>query len=239
MRKTVKTPGTSWGSVFGGWLAALGALTITFPIAAAFSLMAPAAQARVDDPTIALPLVLALFVSWIAGGWVAGRMAGYRRSWHGLMSAIWGLFVALVAGLVAGGNADALANAGATLRGLDLTAFENATVFGAILGFVAVIFGGWLGGLLAPSPAVAEVARERGPDVERHIPARERTVVVARPGPVVDRRVDRTEEPTFWERLTAHDRELEAARRGETNVPPAAETRPAGEARTEDAEIRR
>src|SRR5919204_4316218 len=104
---------TAWGAVLGGWLAALGSLAIFFPIAALAAGFTPAAQARVDDPTLAFPLVLALFVSWLIGGYVGGRMAGYRRSWHGLMSAIWGLFVALVVALVAGGSAGNLGNVSA------------------------------------------------------------------------------------------------------------------------------
>src|SRR5439155_11410939 len=132
---------TSWGSVLGGWLAALGSLAIFFPIAALAAGVSPAAQARVDDPTLALPLVLALFVSWLIGGYVAGRMAGYRRSWHGLMSAIWGLFVGLVIALVAGGNAGDFASVGASLPRVDLGDFGNATVFGFALGIAGVILG--------------------------------------------------------------------------------------------------
>src|SRR5205085_142251 len=83
-------------------VAALSSLAIFFPLAALAAGFTPAAQARIDDPTLAFPLVLALFISWLFGGYVAGRMSGYRRSWHGLMSAIWGLFVALVIALIAG-----------------------------------------------------------------------------------------------------------------------------------------
>lgn len=149
---------TSWGSVLGGWLAALGALAIFFPIAAIGAGMSPAAQARVDDPTLAFPLVVALFVSWLIGGYVAGRMAGFRRSWHGLMSAVWGLFVGLVVALVAGGSAGSFASAGASLPPLDVSAFESATVLGFVLGLAGVVLGGWSGGVLSPPPftAVAE-----------------------------------------------------------------------------------
>ena len=234
MTTVIRPRSTSWGAVLGGWLAALGALTITFPLAAMGMLMSPAAQARVDDPTLALPLILAFFVSWIIGGYVAGRLAGYRRSWHGLMSAIWGLFVALVVGLVAGGNAGNFANAGASLSNLDVAPFGNATVFGFILGIVAVIVGGWLGGVLAPAPMVMEV---REPVVERRAPVVERGPVTTTRA-TVDRRA-RVEEPTFWERLTGRDRE--AAAPDEALVPPAQETRAGGDgvARRDDAEVRR
>ena len=219
---------TSWGAVLGGWLAALGSLAIFFPIAALAAGFTPAAQARVDDPTLAFPLVLALFVSWIIGGYVAGRMAGYRRSWHGLMSAVWGLFVALVVALIAGGNAGNFANVSASLPRLDVSGFGNATVFGFVLGIAATIVGGWLGGMLAPSPYVPAVApRER-----EAVAARREPVVVRRERepvrePVRERPVRKTE-PTFWDRLTGRDervetereREVAARERDDALVPP-------------------
>ncbi|HYY54351.1 MAG TPA: TIGR04086 family membrane protein [Candidatus Dormibacteraeota bacterium] len=204
---------TSWGAVLGGWLAALGSLAIFFPLAALAAGFTPAAQARVDDPTLAFPLVLALFLSWLIGGYVAGRMSGYRRSWHGLMSAIWGLFVALVVALVAGGNAGAFSNLGASMPRLDVSAFGNAAVFGFVLGIAATIIAGWLGGLLAPPPYVPAVA-------PREAVATRREPVVARREPVMPRRdvvrerPVREREPSFWDRLTGRDRE--AARERET-----------------------
>lgn len=206
----VQPRGTSWGSVLGGWLAALGALTLVFPAAALVAAISPAAQARIDDPTLAVPLVLAVFIAWLIGGYVAGRMAGYRRSWHGLMSAIWGLFVALLAGLIAGTGAGLFAG---SLPTIDISAYGNATVFGFVLGMVGVILGGWLGGLLSPAPAprVAEPVRER---------------VVERPAPVLERsrlREPSSREPTFEEQMTGRAPEAAGVREREKEalVPPA------------------
>src|SRR5437870_7988905 len=53
--------------------------------------------------------------------------------------------------------------------GLNVDSFGNALTFEALLGFLAAIFGGWLGGVLAPSHAVVPVtappyvSREAGP----------------------------------------------------------------------------
>src|SRR5919201_944822 len=223
---------TSWGAVLGGWLAALGALAIFFPLAALGVGYAPAAQARVDDPTLAFPLVLALFISWLIGGYVAGRMSGYRRSWHGLMSAIWGLFVALVIALIAGGNAGSFSNVSASLPRLDISAFGNVAVFGFVLGIVATIIGGWLGGLLSPAPyvpAAAPAVVERGPVVARREPVVERREPVAARDRAVARD-ERASEPSFWDKLTGRDREVVReersgeARSGEALVPPARTT---------------
>ena len=54
------------------------------------------------------------------------------------------------------------------VAGLNVDSLGNALTFGALLGFLAAIFGGWLGGVLAPSHGVVPVtapyvAREAGP----------------------------------------------------------------------------
>lgn len=225
---------TSWGAVLGGWFAALGALAILFPLAAVAGGFAPTGQPRIDDPTLALPLVLALFASWLIGGYVGGRMAGYRRSWHGLMSAVWGLFVALVVALVAGGSA-AVAPAAVSLPGLDVSGFGNAAVFGFVLGILSSVVGGWLGGLLSPAPFVpaaaqGKVVAARGPRmVERREPVPSRPAQSVARGPST-----RVAEPSFWDKLTgrgetarqpdvARERELTAdrEREAEPRVPPA------------------
>src|SRR2546428_6140437 len=74
----VRPRATSWGSVFGGWLAALGSLAIFFPLGALGAGMSPAGQMRADDPALAFPLVLALFVSWLIGGVCFGPLARGR-----------------------------------------------------------------------------------------------------------------------------------------------------------------
>ncbi len=150
---------TSWGSVLGGWLATLGAITIMVPLASLLVGALPALQSGVDDPTLALPVVIALFVASLIGGYVAGRLAGYRTSWHGLMSAIWGLFIGLLGPLVAPAAASSLGLL-ATMPGLDTATFANAVTFGGMLGFAALVVGGWLGGVLAPKHAVVREVRE-------------------------------------------------------------------------------
>lgn len=178
---------TSPVSVLGGWLAALGALTIALPLAALAIGTLPAVSAGVDDPLVALPAIAALFVAYFAGGYVAGRMAGYRTSWHGLMSAIWGLFIALVGLVVAPLVAENLGLL-ATLPRLDAETFGSAVTFGAILGFAAVVVGGWLGGVLAPTHAAF---------VERAVVTRE----VPAEGTVPVREAHRARRPSLFDRI--------------------------------------
>ncbi len=97
-------------------------------------------------------------------------MAGYRTSWHGMMTAFFTLFVLLVLmllgiaadnGLFAASGIRSAADIIPGVRDLNLYALGDALTFGAILGFLAAIFGGWLGGLLAPSHVVSVVAPVR------------------------------------------------------------------------------
>ena len=156
---------TSWGAVLGGWVATIGASVIFAPVVAGL-LVVPGTPAS-GDIAVAVPVVLGLFLSYIVGGYVAGRMAGYRTSWHGMMTAFFTLFVLGVLmllgiaadnGLFAPSGIRSAADIIPGVHGLNLYAFGDALTFGAILGFLAAIFGGWLGGLLAPSHAVAVVA---------------------------------------------------------------------------------
>jgi hypothetical protein len=164
----VRPASTSWGAVLGGWVATIGASVIFAPIVAGL-LVVPGAPAT-GDIAVAVPVVLGLFLSYIVGGYVAGRMAGYRTSWHGMMTAFFTLFVLLVLmllgvaadnGLFAASGIRSAADVIPGVRDLNLYALGDALTFGAILGFLAAIFGGWLGGLLAPSHVVAAAAPVR------------------------------------------------------------------------------
>ena len=166
-------PATSWMSVLGGWIATIGAMALVAPAVAGILVGATVAN---NDVVPAIPVVIGIFISYLIGGYVAGRMAGYRTSWHGMLTAFFSLFVLLVLVLVSYGAANgAFAGIGVNnltdlvpgAAGLNIDSLGNALTFGALLGFLAAIFGGWLGGVLAPShvvPVAAPyVAREAGP----------------------------------------------------------------------------
>jgi hypothetical protein len=140
-----------------------------------------------------VPVVLGILLSYMVGGYVAGRMAGYRTSWHGMLTAFFSLLVLLVILLIAG-LADRGVFADSGIRSLtdiipgasalNVDSVGNALSFGAILGFLAAIFGGWLGGLLAPSHAVVTTAPVVAPSPVSTAPMEaptERTVVRDRP----------------------------------------------------------
>jgi hypothetical protein len=164
-------PATSWMSVLGGWIATIGAMALVAPAVAGVLV---SANIGTNEITSAVPVVIGIFISYLIGGYVAGRMAGYRTSWHGMLTAFFSLFVFLVVVLVSYAAANG-AFTGVSVNmtdlvpgasGLNVDSLGNALTFGALLGFLAAILGGWLGGVLAPSQvavATPYVAREAGP----------------------------------------------------------------------------
>jgi hypothetical protein len=152
----VRPSATSWGAVLGGWLGAVGAAALVAPVVAGIL----AGRTVVpNDLGLAVPVVIGLVIAYLLGGYISGRMAGYNTSWHGMMTAFFGLLVTLGvllvaaaadAGLLAASGVRSLADVFPGIRQLDVRTLENTLTFGAVLGFLATIFAGWLGGLLAP-----------------------------------------------------------------------------------------
>ena len=169
-------PATSWMSVLGGWIATIGAMALVAPAVAAVLVGANPGLGS-NDIVPAVPVIIGIFVSYLIGGYVAGRMAGYRTSWHGMLTAFFSLFVlgvlvlasyAAANGTFTGFGANDLNTLVPGVAGLNVDSLGNALTFGALLGFLAAIFAGWLGGVLAPSHGVVPVtapyvAREAGP----------------------------------------------------------------------------
>ena len=173
MNAVLVRPATSWMSVLGGWIATIGAMALVAPAVAGVLFGASVAN---NDIAPAIPVVVGIFVSYLIGGYVAGRMAGYLTSWHGMLTAFFSLFVlgvlvltsyAAANGMFAGIGVNNLTDLVPGAAGLNVDSLGNALTFGALLGFLAAILGGWLGGLLAPSHpfpiAASYVAREAGP----------------------------------------------------------------------------
>lgn len=187
----VRRSGTSWISVIGGWIASIGTAALLSPLVGGF---VATRGGTPDDLALAVPAVLGVLLAYLVGGYVAGRMAGYSTSWHGLMTAFFGLFVVLAV-ILAGvavergylGDVRIVMPAG-------LPAIGDAITFGAILGFLAAIFAGWLGGLLAPTRAVPVPASHVdhvtpvAPVTSASVVTGEERVVVRDPEPVPTRR---------------------------------------------------
>ncbi|HEV8469484.1 MAG TPA: TIGR04086 family membrane protein [Candidatus Limnocylindria bacterium] len=188
-------------SVLGGWIATIGAAALVAP---AIAFLLARVQIGTNDLAPAVPVVIGIFISYLIGGYVAGRMAGYRTSWHGMMTAFFNLFVLLVIallayaadhGFLAGLGVNALADIVPGARDWSVDSTGNALTFGALLGFLAAIFAGWLGGVLAPSHAVVPTAAPYVGPARGPVPAR--SVGVPPPGRTVKREVVRERDPAL------------------------------------------
>lgn len=194
----VRPTGTSWGAVLDGWLATVGVAAILTPIIA---LLLTGYASRGFVSTV--PILLAVGLAYLIGGYVAGRMAGYRTSWHGMMVAFFGLFVVLallvvdvaLATGVFGSSSSRLVQVMPGVLGVSLYESAETFAFGGALGVLIAIFAGWLGGLLAPSRITTAVSDTTVPEAtateveertvtssEIHRP-RERYRLLPSPGP--------------------------------------------------------
>lgn len=108
--------GFKWGSAFFGWLTATGAAVLLTGLLSAIGAgvglgtadgdvqqAADELAANADAVSIIGAIVLAviLFVAYLSGGYVAGRMARFAGAKQGLAVWIWALVIAVVVAIVA------------------------------------------------------------------------------------------------------------------------------------------
>ncbi len=164
-REQQRFGGIKFGSAFFGWLTAMGAaLLLTALVAAvgaAIGLVNPdtvqdaaeAAEQNMGTATIigAIAIAVVLFVSYFAGGYVAGRMARFSGAKQGLAVWLWAIVIAVVVAIlsaVAGTEWDILAAIDGFPR-IPLTP-ETATATGiltAIGAAIVTLAGAVLGGM--------------------------------------------------------------------------------------------
>ncbi len=76
-------PGTSWIAVGGGALVTIGVAALLTPIVSAFL---ATNIVSFSDAGSAVPVLMALALASLLGGYIAGRIAKHRTAWHGLLS---------------------------------------------------------------------------------------------------------------------------------------------------------
>ena len=151
-----RRPGTSWASVFFGWLASLGASLILSGIVSAVvgAIFAVLGFGGVSEggTTGLVGLLVTLFLAFLLGGYAAGRMASRDGTKHGLLVALLALIVTLVLALLGGVTGLGLID---NLRGITLPGIPSevsqqglATVLtlGAVLALLFPFLGGAIGG---------------------------------------------------------------------------------------------
>lgn len=158
--------GVKVGSAFFGWLTAFGAVVfltaLVGAIGAAFGLetgttIDEAADVASENPDVvgvvgAVALAVLLFVGYLAGGYVAGRMARFSGALQGVAVWLWGIVIAVVIALLtmfAGSRWDILGRAPGFPR-FPVTE-DTATTAGIVTAVVAALItlpGAILGGIL-------------------------------------------------------------------------------------------
>ena len=92
--------------------------------------------------------LVALFLSFLIGGWVAGRIARYKGGLHGLLTAVWMiLLAAILAALGAWFGAEYDVFKSVSLpQWFDEDAFTSGAIISGLVAIAAMLLGGWLGG---------------------------------------------------------------------------------------------
>lgn len=155
--------GISWGSAFFGWLSANGMAVLLIALLSALG-VALGLTSRLDDPAQAteqaasgtglgagIAVLVALFLAYLAGGYVAGRMARFDGAKQGLAVWVIGLLVVLLlalAGLVFGSQYNVLAQLDLPRIPIDEGTATTAGIIALAAILVVTLVAAVLGGLL-------------------------------------------------------------------------------------------
>jgi hypothetical protein len=155
--------GISWGAAFFGWLSANGMAVILVALLSAGGLAfglseaVSSADEAADSATsgiglgAGIALLVALFLAYLAGGYVAGRMARFDGVKQGLAVWVIGLVVVIVlalAGLVFGSQYNVLAQLDLPRIPVDEGTATTAGIIALVAVLVVTLVGAVLGGTL-------------------------------------------------------------------------------------------
>ncbi|HEY7816389.1 MAG TPA: hypothetical protein VIC62_24295, partial [Nakamurella sp.] len=151
--------GMKLGTAFFGWLAATGLTVILVAALAAVGvgvgavgqdLSAGTEQTQTVGLVGAIVLLVILFLAYLAGGYVAGRMARFSGARQGLAVWLWGVVMAaLIAGVAAivGSRYDILGSLNLPRVQIGEQTDTLATVIGIAVAAAVALVGAILGGL--------------------------------------------------------------------------------------------
>jgi len=164
-RERERFGGMKFGSAFFGWLTAFGTIVLLTAIVGAVGVaMGLETGTTVDEAAGAaadsiesvglfgvIAIAVALFLAYLAGGYVAGRMARFSGALQGLAVWLWGVLIAIVVAVVsllAGNQWDVLSTLDSFPR-IPLTpeALTTSGIVTAIVAAVITLGGAVLGGL--------------------------------------------------------------------------------------------
>jgi hypothetical protein len=152
-RQRERFGGFSWGADFFGWLAAAGLAAILAGIVAAAGAALNLTNGSTD--TIALgggiALLCVLFVAYLAGGYVAGRMARFDGARQGIGVWLWGILVAGAIALLAvlgGSQYNVLDQLNLPRIPVDQGTLTTGGAIALAAGLVVSLIGALIGGML-------------------------------------------------------------------------------------------
>jgi hypothetical protein len=155
--------GVSWGAAFFGWLSANGMAVILIALLSAGGLAfglsgtVSSADEAADSATsgiglgAGIALLVVLFLAYLAGGYVAGRMARFDGIKQGVAVWVIGLVIVLLlalAGLVFGSQYNVLAQLDLPRIPIDEGTATTAGIIALLAVLVATLLGAMLGGSL-------------------------------------------------------------------------------------------
>jgi hypothetical protein len=156
--------GIKWGSAFFGWLSANGLAVLLLAILSAAGLVfglsvsdagRAADQATAEAGTIGIgggiALLVVLFLAYLAGGYVAGRMARFDGAKQGLAVWVIGLVVVLLvalAGVLLGAEFDVLSKLNLPSIPISGTTATTAGVIAGVAALLVTLLGAIVGGKL-------------------------------------------------------------------------------------------
>ncbi|WP_369140545.1 hypothetical protein [Modestobacter versicolor] len=155
--------GVSWGAAFFGWLSANGMAVLLIALLSAgglaFGLSDTVSSADEAADSAAsgiglgagIALLVALFLAYLAGGYVAGRMARFDGVKQGIAVWVIGLVVVVLlalAGLVFGSQYNVLADLDLPRIPVDEGTATTAGIISLVAVLVATLVGAVLGGIL-------------------------------------------------------------------------------------------
>ncbi|NUL46100.1 hypothetical protein F7P69_12985 [Cellulosimicrobium funkei] len=158
--------GMKIGAAFFGWLAATGMAVLIAAVLSAVGVSVglqtgtdagQAAEEATQSPTAigiagAVILAVILLISYLSGGYVAGRMARFDGVKQGIAVWLWAIVITAilaVVGLVAGSELDLLGQLG-SLTGipLDAAALTTGGIIAVVVAVLLALGGAVLGGIL-------------------------------------------------------------------------------------------
>jgi hypothetical protein len=155
--------GVSWGAAFFGWLTANGMAVILIALLSAGGLAfglseaVDSADEAADSATsgiglgAGIALLVVFFLAYLAGGYVAGRMARFDGVKQGIAVWVIGLVVVILlalAGLVFGSQYNVLAQLDLPRIPVDEGTATTAGIIALVAVLVATLLGAVLGGML-------------------------------------------------------------------------------------------